>query len=80
MIFRSNSKVILVGCVLLPVNSYQLFNAQICIYMNQIEFVNESFFANILNKSEIICFHTVKWFQVLLSNTNSFICTQLNVS
>ena len=26
----------------------------------------------------IICLHTLKWFQVLLSNTNSFICTQLN--
>ena len=25
-----------------------------------------------------ICLHTVKWFQVLLSNTNSFICRLLN--
>ena len=39
---------------------------------------------NIFNKSEFICLHTVKWFQVLLANTNnsiqhfSFVCTQLN--
>ena len=26
-----------------------------------------------LNKPGLICLHTVKWFQVLLSNTNSFI-------
>ena len=25
-----------------------------------------------------ICLHIVKWFQELLSNTNNFICTQLN--
>ena len=31
-----------------------------------------------LNEPELICFHTVKWCQVLLSNTNSFICTQFN--
>ena len=43
-----------------------------------------SFVGNILNESELICLHTVKWFQVLLFNTNnstlhySFVCTQLN--
>ena len=31
-----------------------------------------------LNKPELICLHTLKWFQVLLYNTNSFICTQIN--
>ena len=31
-----------------------------------------------LNEPEFICLHTVKWFQVLLSNTDSFIYTQLN--
>ena len=35
-------------------------------------------YGNILNKPELICLHKVKWFQVLQSNTNSFIFTQLN--
>ncbi len=26
-----------------------------------------------LNEPELICLHTVKWFQVLLSNTNNLI-------
>ena len=30
------------------------------------------------NEPELICLHTVKWLQVLQSNTNSFIRTQLN--
>ena len=30
-----------------------------------------------LNEPELNCLHTVKWFPVLLLNTNSFICTQL---
>ena len=29
-------------------------------------------------KRTVICLFTVKWFQVLLSNANNFICTQLN--
>ena len=39
-----------------------------------------------LNEPEFICLHTVKWFQVFLSNTNnsinyySFISSQLNGS
>ena len=39
-----------------------------------------------LNEPEITSFHTLKWFQVLLSNKNnsvyyeSFFCTQLNGS
>ena len=33
-----------------------------------------------LSKPELICLHTIKWFLVLLSNINSFICTQLNCS
>ena len=36
-------------------------------------FVNEQIVCNILNKPELICFHTVKWVQVLLSNTNNSI-------
>ena len=43
------------------------------VYDLQTEFVD-----NILNKPEFSCLYTVKWFQVLLSNTDSFICTQLN--
>ena len=37
-----------------------------------------------LNESDLICLHTVKWFQVLICNTYnpisyySFVCTQLN--
>ena len=31
-----------------------------------------------LNETELICLHTVKYFQVFLSNTDSFTCTQLN--
>ena len=35
-----------------------------------------------LNLSELIFWHTVKWFHLFLSNTNnfiySFVCTQLN--
>ena len=31
-----------------------------------------------LNELELICLHTVEWFQVFLANTNNFICTQLN--
>ena len=27
----------------------------------------------LLNKPELICLHTVKWFQVLLTNTNTSI-------
>ena len=33
-----------------------------------------------LNEFELICWNTVKWFQVLLSNANSPISTQLNGS
>ena len=29
----------------------------------------------IFNESELICVHTVKWFHVLLSDTNNFIYT-----
>ena len=32
----------------------------------------------LLNVTELICLHTVKWFQVLVSNNNSFICKQLD--
>ena len=31
-----------------------------------------------LNEPELICLHTFKWFQLLPSNTNTFICAQLN--
>ena len=31
-----------------------------------------------LNETEIICSHTLKWLEVLLCNSISFICTQLN--
>ena len=41
--------------------------------MNSLYFVG-----NILNKPEVICLHIIKWFELLLSNTNSFICTHLN--
>ena len=35
--------------------------------------------SNILNKPDsFVCLHTVKWFQVLLSTTNSFILLQIN--
>ena len=42
-------------------------------YISNIWFVNESFDGNILNKPELIFLHTVKWFQVLLRNTNNSI-------
>ena len=32
-------------------------------------FVNEYFVGNILNKTDLICLHTVKWFQVLVCYT-----------
>ena len=54
----------------------------VCVYikfkMNNLEVIS------ILNKLELICLHTVKWFQVLLSNSynfisyESFVCIQLN--
>ena len=31
-----------------------------------------------LNELDLICLHTIQYFKVLLSNTDSFICTQLN--
>ena len=34
-----------------------------------------SLLVTILNKPELICLHTVTWFQALLSNAYSFICT-----
>ena len=36
-----------------------------------IKLVNELFVGNTLNKPEFICLHTVKWFQVLISNNNN---------
>ena len=47
-------------------------------YILYIWFVNKLFLGNILNKPELICLHIVQWFQVLLSNTNSFFSIQLN--
>ena len=48
---------------------------QLMIYQNAkyIWFVNAEFLGNILNKSELICLHTVIWFQVPLSNPSSLI-------
>ena len=40
-------------------------------------FVNRMFVGKILNQARAH-FFAHKWFQVLLSNTNNFICTQLN--
>ena len=37
-----------------------------------------SSYVTFLNKIEIICLHRVEIFQALLSNINTFICTQLN--
>ena len=37
-----------------------------------------SLWVTFLNVRELICLHSEKYFQVLLSNTNSSICTQLN--
>ena len=37
-----------------------------------------SLYVTFLIKQGLICLHTVKWFEVLISNTNSFICSQLN--
>ena len=34
-------------------------------------FLNGYFVDNILNKPELICLHKIKWFQVLLYNTNN---------
>ena len=42
------------------------------IYM-YIWFINKYFVGYILNKTELICLHTVKLFQVLLSNSNNSI-------
>ena len=33
---------------------------------------------NLLCHTKLICLHIVKWFQVLLPNTNIFICTHVN--
>ncbi len=44
------------------------------IYDLQTHFVDTFF-----NEPELFFLHIVKWFQVLLSNTNSSVCTQLNV-
>ena len=40
-----------------------------------IKFLNKLFEGNILNMPKLICMHSVKWFQVLLSNANSFFHT-----
>ena len=42
-------------------------------YKLNIWFVNEQFIGKIANKQELIYLHTIKWFQVLLSNTNNLI-------
>ena len=38
----------------------------------------KSFSVTIFNKPELIYLHIINWFQVFLSNSNGFICTQLN--
>ena len=43
-------------------------------------FVNEYFVDNILNKPELICFHTIKWFLVMLYNSNNSLKQQPIVS
>ena len=40
--------------------------------------IDSSQVALFLNELELIYLHTFKCFQILLSSTNSFICTQLN--
>ena len=41
-------------------------------YIRYIGFVNEYFVSNTLKELDLICFHTAKWFQVLLLNTNNY--------
>ena len=43
----------------------------IYIYIYKIE--NEHFVGNILNKPELICLQKIKWFQLLLSNSNKLV-------
>ena len=57
------------GCVLWHFNHCKLFNANSCLLV--ILFLNEQ---------DLICLHTVKWFQVLLFITNPLFCTLLNSS
>ena len=66
---------VLVGWVLCLMNTCVLFNDKSCLSTNikPICFVNIYFVGNILNKPELICLYTVKWFQVLLCNTNNSI-------
>ena len=45
----------------------------IYIYIYDLQ-VNSLLVTLFLNKPELICFYTVKWFQILISNTNSSIC------
>ena len=47
--------------------------------MEYIRLTSELLVGNILNISELICLPTVKWFQVVLSNSNKIIiCFNLN--
>ena len=67
-----------VGCVLQHINSWRLFNAKSCLYIcvKYITYKGIVCRLQLLNRTVFICFHTVKWFQVLQFSKNNFICTQ----
>ena len=68
----------LVSCVLQHINPCKIFNAVYTYVLKYMICKQIVYWEQFLNKPEVICLHIVKWFQVLLSNTVSFICTQLN--
>ena len=70
----------LVGYVLQHSNPYGLFkpNSYSYVYIKYKGFVNEYMSTIFLNRPELICMHTVKWFKVLQSDINSFIFSRLN--
>ena len=53
-----------------------LANTKFCLYIYLLKTYDLSL-GNILNKQELIRLYSVKWFQVLLPDTNSFSCTQI---
>ena len=71
--------------VLRHINPSRLFNAKPCLYfhtfiLNMYDLKTNSLLPILfLNESDFICLLTVKRFQVLQFNTNSFICTELMV-
>ena len=70
------------GWILWHINPCRLFNAKswLHIYLHYVYMICKPSLLRtlFLNKPKLICLHTIKWSQVLISNTNNFICKQLN--